>query len=68
MAKKRVCLEFRGVLTRCSVEAAPGEYMVILDKSAGARLGIDVDHKEGLSCLFQMCLQNVTTQVDMLEE
>ena len=27
-------------------EASPGEYLIQLDKSTGAKLGIDVDHKD----------------------
>ncbi|CAJ1426718.1 unnamed protein product [Effrenium voratum] len=37
-----------------AAQAAPGEYMVILDKSAGARLGIDVDHKDGETLLIEV--------------
>mmetsp|Transcript_31135 Transcript_31135/g.58407 ORF Transcript_31135/g.58407 Transcript_31135/m.58407 type:complete len:136 (-) Transcript_31135:156-563(-) len=37
-----------------AAQASPGEYMIQLDKSAGARLGIDVDHKDGETLLIEV--------------
>ncbi|CAK9032014.1 Pentatricopeptide repeat-containing protein, partial [Durusdinium trenchii] len=37
-----------------AAQVNPGEYKVILDKSTGARLGIDVDHKDGETLLIEV--------------
>ncbi|CAE7211571.1 unnamed protein product [Symbiodinium natans] len=37
-----------------AAQASPGEYFIQLNKSTGARLGIDVDHKDGETLLIEV--------------
>ncbi|CAE7418209.1 unnamed protein product [Symbiodinium sp. CCMP2456] len=37
-----------------AAQASPGEYVIQLDRKAGGRLGIDVDHKDGETLLIEV--------------
>ncbi|CAE7312674.1 unnamed protein product [Symbiodinium sp. CCMP2592] len=48
-----------------AAQASPGEYVIQLDRKAGGRLGIDVDHKDGETLLIEVINEGLVMELSL---